>query len=281
MDDQVEELVKKIEIPPCPAILTRIVREMQEDDPDLNKIAQGVSADVALAAAVLKTVNSPFYGLRNKANSVQQALILLGLRNVGQLVTGLLLRQAFPTGSGEVMERFWAASVVQAVATSIVARHTRICDPHLAYTFGLFRDAGMPALLNKYKDYSAVMTGEATLPGVPITTLETQRFGVNHAQVGAYFARSWHLDEAEWLGILLHHDYSKWALRGVGDMAAQLAAMALVAEQIHARHEADDDCAEWELGGEAAMSLLEIGADDLLGMQESLAEALTPETLDA
>src|SRR5687768_5242935 len=108
LDDEVERLVKQLEIPPCPAILTRIVREMNSDDPNLSQVSKWVAEDVGLAAAMLKTVNSPLYGLRNKATSVQQALILLGLRHVAQLVTGLLLRQAFPVAQSAAMERFWS-----------------------------------------------------------------------------------------------------------------------------------------------------------------------------
>jgi HD-like signal output (HDOD) protein len=273
VDDEVERLVKQIEIPPCPAILTRIVREMQADEPDLNKVAKGVSADVALSAAMLKTVNSPFYGLRNKANSVQQALILLGLRNVGQLVTGLLLRQAFSAAASETMERFWTVSSGEAAACGLVARETKICDPNLAYTFGLFRDAGMPALLSKFKAYEAVMSGGLQRPGVPITVVEMERFGVHHAQVGAYFASSWHLDEAVWLAILLHHDYPKWLPR-VKEMPVRMAALGLVAEQVYVRLESDKDCGEWEQGGEAALEVLGIEADRLDEFRGELATLL-------
>lgn len=258
VDDEVERLVKQIEIPPCPAILTRIVREMQADEPDLNKVAQGVSADVALAAAMLKTVNSPFYGLRNKANSVQQALILLGLRNVGQLVTGLLLRQAFPTAASDAMERFWAHSSGEAAAVGLIARELKVCDPNLAYTFGLFRNAGMPALLTKYKAYEPILSGELKRPGVSITAIEMERFGVHHAQVGAYFANSWHLDEVVWLAILLHHEYAKWEARAK-EMPVRMAAIGLVAEQVFSLHERGADCDEWDLGGDIAMEILDLG----------------------
>ncbi|HKO88159.1 MAG TPA: HDOD domain-containing protein [Burkholderiales bacterium] len=270
VDDEVERLVKQIEIPPCPAILTRIVREMQADEPDLNKVAQGVSADVALSAAMLKTVNSPFYGLRNKANSVQQALILLGLRNVGQLVTGLLLRQAFPVTASDAMERFWNASSGEAMATAMIARELKVCDPNLAYTFGLFRDAGMPALLSKYKAYEPIMTGEANRPGVPLPMIEMEKFGVHHAQVGAYFASSWHLDEAVWLAILLHHDYPKWLPRNK-EMPVRMAAMGLIAEQVYVRNDSKTDCDEWDQGADAALEILGIDGDRVLEFEAEFA----------
>ena len=90
LDREAEEIINDIGIPPCPAILTTLMREMREDEPDFVKLGKLIGSDVSLAAAMLKTVNSPFYGLRSKATSVQQAITLLGLRNVAQIVTGLL-----------------------------------------------------------------------------------------------------------------------------------------------------------------------------------------------
>lgn len=50
-----------------------------------------IGGDVGLASTLPKVANSPFYGLCCKAASVQQALAMLGLNTVAQLVTGLVL----------------------------------------------------------------------------------------------------------------------------------------------------------------------------------------------
>src|SRR5262249_39116975 len=104
LSPEAEQIVKSIGIPPCPALLAKLVREMRNDDPDFAKLGELIGSDVSLAAVLLKTVNSPFYGLRAKATSIRQALVFVGLRNVTQLVTGLLLRQAFPAGANARME---------------------------------------------------------------------------------------------------------------------------------------------------------------------------------
>src|SRR5215510_12304751 len=122
---EAEGIAKSIGIPPCPAILTKLVRETRSDDPDFNRLGDLIGTDVSLAAALLKTVNSPFYGLRSKATSIRQALVLLGLRNVTNLVTGLLLRQAFPVNASAGMEEFWEYSTGIARAGACLARHVR------------------------------------------------------------------------------------------------------------------------------------------------------------
>jgi HD-like signal output (HDOD) protein len=96
--------LKKIRLPSCPVILTRLLREMRADDPDFSVVAKLISSDVKLAGEMIRTVNSPFYGLQVKVASVQQALNLIGLRNTTQLVTGLLLRDAFASGATKRMQ---------------------------------------------------------------------------------------------------------------------------------------------------------------------------------
>ena len=79
LDREAGQIVKDIGIPPCPTILTKLMQEMRHDDPDFAKLGKLIGGDVSLAAAMLKTVNSPFYGLRTKATSVPQAIALLKL----------------------------------------------------------------------------------------------------------------------------------------------------------------------------------------------------------
>ena len=124
LDRNADRIVKEIGIPPCPAILTKLLRETRADQPDFRRVGQLVGGDVALASAVLKVTNSSFYGLRTKAASVQQALALLGLTTVTHLVTGLLLRQAFSGAAGPGMERYWKKSMATSLIAALLSRET-------------------------------------------------------------------------------------------------------------------------------------------------------------
>ena len=60
-DLQLERSLLGIEIPPCPDILVRIMNEMHKEEPDYHRLSDLISADVALAAGLIKTTNSPFF----------------------------------------------------------------------------------------------------------------------------------------------------------------------------------------------------------------------------
>ncbi len=255
----------EVGIPPCPAILTRLVKEMRAEEPDFRRVAQLIGADVGLAATMLKTVNSPFYGLRAKATTVQQAVTLLGLRNITQIVTGLLLANAFPVAQSRLMAKFWRDSVRVAYAAAHLAAHIRVGDRQDAYTFALFRDIGIPVMLRRHRGYetffgSALATADMTLP-----ELEGEQFGVTHSELGAQLARSWLLPESLCDGIAVHHQYHAWQRRLTEEAPAALVlpALAFVAERLCAEALRTELPMEWALGGASALGMLGLREDDL------------------
>jgi len=259
LEQNADALVKEIGIPPCPAILTKLLRETRADDPDVRIVGRLVSGDVGLAAAVLKVANSPFYGLRTKASSVQQALTLFGLQAVTQLVTGLLLRQAFANSNQPVMERYWKASMATSLISALVYRESGKGDSGIACTFGLFRDCGMPVMLQKYPIYEDIFNGTALIPGDPVLEIENLRYPTNHAAVGAQLARSWYLPESLCYAILHHHDVlcSDEVLAESASDALALIALGLAAEQLYCLA-AGTTCLEWPLAGDWALFELDI-----------------------
>ena len=99
-----ENLLKQIAIPPCPGVVTALLDEVRQPDVDFHNLSTLIGGDVGLAASMLKTANSPFFGLRRKAETVQMAVSVLGLKNIVQIVRGSALRQAL--GGHASMDRF-------------------------------------------------------------------------------------------------------------------------------------------------------------------------------
>jgi HD-like signal output (HDOD) protein len=206
LEERAEDIVRELALPPCPVILAEIAREVRAETPNVRRIGDWVTRDVAAAAGLLKTVNSAAYGLAGPARSVQQAIGYLGLDRTALLLAGLLLRKAFPSSNRPAMTRFWQASVQLAACAGFFARVLGVAHADEAYTFGLFRDAGSAVLICRYADYDRVMAGcEPTTIGSGCTDYEKAHFGADHAVIGAVLARDWHLPEEMSDAILWHH----------------------------------------------------------------------------
>lgn len=263
LNREAENIVKNLGIPPCPAILTKLIQEMRGDDPDFQKLGKLIAGDASLAAAMLKTVNSPFYGLRTRATSIHQAITLLGVRNVAQLVTGLLLRQAFPGGTNELMDDYWESTSKMAELNGSLARKIPGMDRATAHTFALFRDCGMLAMIGKYKDYKPVLPGKKADKNKSVLQVEDERYQMNHARVGYHLAKSWLLTDEICYGILHHHDFNALesgvtVLPGAG---ARLVALALLSDKVFNRQELGLKSSEWDKGRQFALKQLGLTPD--------------------
>lgn len=270
IDREADKIVREIGIPPCPAILTKLLKETREDEPDYNKTSKLISTDVGLSAAMLKTVNSPFFGLRTKATSINQALQLLGLRNTVEIVTGVLLRQAFPVGDNAAMETFWQTSSGIAEVAAQLALPLGVTNRDEAHTFALFRDCGIPLMIGKFPGYANFMKVSHLDNGRAITSDELDEFGIDHPTLGARLAQSWLLPEEACTAILNHHDYALLQGGSVAGEIATLVALVLAAEWIYTRHNIGPKCREWSQGGDVALDVLGISEEQLLAEAEKI-----------
>ncbi len=249
---------------------------MRQKEPDTRKLAALIGADVALSAALLKFVNSPFYGLRTRATNAHQALSIIGLRAGANLVTGLVLRQAFPAGSGPLMQRFWDNSGRLAVAALATARRLPGIDFDEAHTYALFRDCGMPVMIKKFPDYAKIFDSLGRTPGVQVTVAEEMLYRYSHARVGYALARGWMLPEPFCRAILYHHDFEKVAAghRDIEPANRKLVAFGLLMEQVAAFRSGEGLCPDWESGEKFVLETFDITPDEIIALaQEAEPEA--------
>jgi len=264
--------IDDIGIPPCPEILVQINAEMGKDEPDLKRLDAIVSSDAGLAAGLIALANSPFFGIRNRVRSAREALMMLGLAVAGRAIAGIVLRKMFPPTPA--LLRFWDSSARVARVCSWLSQGGRIAPrlrPDEAYTFGLFRDCGIPVLLRRFEQYENVVTQASGESSLAFTAVEESFCTTNHAAVGCLLAQAWWLPDDIALAIRHHHDYSLLDSQAVSPSATSrhLAAAALLAEHLVQTHTGAGLTQEWGKG--AAIGLRLLGLD----------EASVPALLDA
>ena len=132
-----------IEIPTQPDVLVKLASLMAAEDIDLLAMSALVESDMALAAAVLKAVNSSMYGLRGRVQTVQQALTYLGMREVSAITFEMGLRAAFP--SAAELEPIWQRAAERGVMMGRIGQMLGV-DPWAAHSAGLFEECGKAVL---------------------------------------------------------------------------------------------------------------------------------------
>jgi len=272
-EQQARQLLAGVVIPPRPSVVTAIMEERVRPEPDLNRVANLIGADVGLSAAVLKTINSPLYGLRRQIGAIDQAVNMLGMNSVGALVTGLALRNAVPA---QGLDRFWDSAARTALLASFLAKQLGCVNREDAHLFGLFRDCGMPLLMQRFPDYKdtlrlANQEGERTF-----TDIEDERHGTNHTVVGGLLASNWHLPDHLREAMRAHHDPGVFT-SGLSIQVINLIALGLLAEHLENSHSRLADNREWNRVGASVLGHLMLEGEiyeELLGdAREALSES--------
>ena len=176
-----------VEIPAQPEVLVQLSLLLAEDEVDLHKASHLISSDMALAAAVLKTVNSAMYGLRGRVQSVQQAITYLGTREVASVTFAMGLRAVFPPAPE--LDPVWQRARVRSLLMGRIAG-TLAQDAWAAHTAGLFEECGKAVMFRHATERYKPLLAEAKTDE-ELLLLEHAKFGVSHDTLGAALCESW------------------------------------------------------------------------------------------
>lgn len=273
-DKDVELALKGVRIPPCPDILMQLMTELRDPGVSGKQISTLIGRDVGLAAAVVRSANSPLFGAARKLDSIDDAIRMLGFGSLTNIVQEAMLRNAIPDSSA-TLERFWDNSRYTAAASALLARRTGAVRAETAYTFGLFHDCGIPLLVKRFPDYKRILGVANQTTDRWFTAVEDEAFNTNHATIGYILARSWGLSEAITQAILCHHDYSVLAGdSGLDHEARALIAINVIGEYVAGTHLRTRQDAEWDKGRDAVACFLGMPLTDIEDLAEDVLLAL-------
>ena len=189
-----------IDIPAQPQSLVQLSLLMAQDDINLQAASALIETDMALASAVMKAVNSSLYGLRGRVQSVHQAVMYLGLREVAAITFEMGLRAAFPPAPE--LEPLWQRAAERGVLMGRLAQRLAL-DAWGAHSAGLFEECGKAVLFRHAPTHYRAML-RATQDDAELVTLERAGFGVSHDALGGALCESWGLGAAAVASVRLH-----------------------------------------------------------------------------
>ena len=206
--EQIQQALQGISVPPQPQIMVDLQMEQYMPDPDLEVIARLISQDPGLSGALLKIVNSSYYGLSNKIASIQRAVNLLGSRSVINMINAQSIKGEMNDDTIVTLNRFWDTAQDVAMTSLSLAKRIGSQAVDEAYALGLFHDCGVPLMLKRFPNYMAVVEQAYANAGVDCRVVDTENhaFNTNHAVVGYYTAKSWRLPEHVSHAIANHHN---------------------------------------------------------------------------
>lgn len=198
------QAVRRAKVPQVPDIVLSLRDELRRSDPDLIQAADLIAQDPVMTGQVLKTINSPLFASRTKISSIRQAVTLIGLRRLTNLVTA----EAF---SRLIGEREGGARLIldfiqeQARIAASVATLAPELTLDEAYLFGLMQGVGSLIFADLIADYGNEWTLQGLTAPAALMDYERRALGTDHVTVGFLLAGTWRLPESVALAIYHQH----------------------------------------------------------------------------
>ena len=188
-----------------PTVARKIVSLTKTADFNMKEVVNCLKHDAALAAKILRVVNSSHYGLSHQISGIKQAATIIGQRSLRMFAVTFALVDMLAKGSArKLFGDYWQrASLIAAGASRIVTHHDRKQFDD-AYTAGLLSDVGLLALAQSAGD-SYVELYNSCCHGDELLIAEERQFGFTHAELGAQLLQNWDLPSGVVEAVLRHH----------------------------------------------------------------------------
>jgi putative nucleotidyltransferase with HDIG domain len=216
-----------LRLPPFPQVAIRVLQLANNENVQLHRLCELISSDPAFASEVLTVANSVLYAPRYPANSILQAIAVLGANTLqGMCITVGVRAYLGKSMSQPAMQCVWRHNLACAIIAERMASFGFL-DKDTAYTSGILHDIGRIALaVIQPKDYAELLS---THRGTASSILEGERllFGWDHCETGQRLIADWKLPSDFEAIISEHHDAKRtdgaWGMAELINVSCRMA----------------------------------------------------------
>ncbi len=203
-----ESLVASVRtIGSLPDIYSKLNDVMRKPSSSARDIGKVLAEDPVLTARLLRLVNSSFYSLSTKVETVSKAVVLVGTNELRDLVLATSVLSMFDDVPNDLMdmERFWRHSLACGLFAREMAKKLRLVNPELFFVSGLLHDVGRLVIFLKLGQLAGDAIVRSRDNNELLYRVENDVLGFSHAQVGAALIKAWNLPESHKRATEFHH----------------------------------------------------------------------------
>jgi HD-like signal output (HDOD) protein len=150
-------MLDKISLPSLPQVALRIQQVFKDENVDADKLACAILTDPAITSKLIKVANSPVYQGVAATETLQAAIVRLGMQTTYKQVMAYAVNELFQSASPKIarrMEEVSAHSRKVAAISRILAKRTGLFDHEQAMLAGLIHDLGVIVIVEYLHKYA-------------------------------------------------------------------------------------------------------------------------------
>lgn len=190
-----EQVTANAKLISLPEAYLRLKELLAQPDFSMADVALIIGQDPALTTRLLRLVNSPYFGLAAKIDTVFRAISMLGTRQVHDLALATSIAHSFagmPSGVVD-MPTFWRRSVFCGLVSRGLAKAAGVQDSERLFVAGLLRDIGHLVMYQTVPEPCRQAMAVAEQSEKPLFLVERELIGIDYARVGGVLMRQWQL----------------------------------------------------------------------------------------
>ena len=191
-------------------ISLKLTRLLSGSTCTIKELEEIISFDPTMVMRLLRIVNSAYYGLANKVESISDAVIFLGLETLRNVIVTDTLKNIFASSENNLYfspERLFLHSSVVAICSQMICERIHGKKGDTAFLCGIIHDTGMILEYQIKEEEFLNVCGIYHEEKQDFQKLEKKLLGTDHAEIGYSLAKEWQLPESVLEPIKNHHRY--------------------------------------------------------------------------
>lgn len=190
-----------------PHVVTNISRLIADDNSTMKDFEEVIKMDPILVARLLRLVNSSFYGLVHRVNSISRAVTYLGMRNLHNIAVTDALKCIFQEhiqSQAFSRRKLWLHCAAVSICAKMIAERIFGTNGDDAYLCGILHDFGL-IVESQVKPKEFIAACEACEKATSLISVEQNHLGTNHCEIGFLMAQNWDIPKTIQEAIRDHH----------------------------------------------------------------------------
>lgn len=202
---KVREVLQNVQsVAALPGPAQKVLSMLQDPDADIDKVAKMISLEPTLVSTILRIVNSAFYGMRAKINTVSQAMVILGLKKIRQIILTAGVMEKFQDIPVNEALKIWDHSILTGQWAKEIAGKLTFKETEEMFISGLVHNVGELVIMQYFQNERRRIK-ELTAAGKTQLEAERASMGGTHADLAGFVFELWQLSPETIQSAMFHH----------------------------------------------------------------------------
>lgn len=199
----ISDIAEHISIPEIYLDIRELIRQ---PDAEIQDYVALVEKDSMLSVRVIRMANSEFFGFARKAQNLQQAINLIGVIQLQDLILSSICMRTFTSIPNQILNlrEFWSYSTKCGIAARVIAQHSYAPILNHFFTLGLLHEIGHAAMYTSFPDQCLSALEDSQSQHSSLQLLEREYLGFDYCEAGSMLMELWRLPDV-YQQVAKHH----------------------------------------------------------------------------